>query len=159
MYRSKNPYKTRIEKDETGKEHYYVSFKDGMGITHDIEISYELYLEFKSFESEHIREANIFQRYIEHMQLSDSQLHKRAMHQQKSVEDIVVDKTVMEILERALSELPEIQRRRLILYYIHGLTYEEIAKIEGLSKVAIKYAIDKAMKRIRKNLKNFKLGG
>jgi len=159
VYRSKNPYKTRIEKDETGKEYYYVSFKDGMGITHDIEISYELYLEFKSFESEHIREANIFQRYIEHMQLSDSQLHKRAMHQQKSVEDIVVDKTVMEILERALSELPEIQRRRLILYYIHGLTYEEIAKIEGLSKVAIKYAIDKAMKRIRKNLKNFKLGG
>ena len=159
MYRSKNPYKTRIEKDETGKEHYYVSFKDGMGITHDIEISYELYLEFKSFESEHIREANIFQRYIEHMPLSDSQLHKRAMHQQKSVEDIVIDKTVMEILKRELSELPEIQRRRLILYYIHGLTYEEIAKIEGLSKVAIKYAIDKAMKRIRKNLKNFKLGG
>ena len=48
MYKGKNPYKTRIEKDYDGNEHYYVSFKDGLGINHDIEITLELYLEFLS---------------------------------------------------------------------------------------------------------------
>lgn len=150
MYRSKNPYKTRIEKDETGKEHYYVSFKDGQSVAHDIEISYELFQAFKSFEKEYKRESNIFDRHMLHNELSENQIDKFAVHSSQSIEDIVIDRVMC---EKLLSELSEIQRRRFILYYFYGFSYEGIAKLEGLSKMAVKYSIENAVKKLRKNKK------
>lgn len=39
------------------------------------------------------------------------------------------------------------------MYYFEELTLKEIAKKEGCSKVAIKYSIDSALKKIYENLK------
>ncbi|MEY8517622.1 sigma factor-like helix-turn-helix DNA-binding protein [Lachnospiraceae bacterium 29-84] len=36
-----------------------------------------------------------------------------------------------EIRRKAVSKLPEVQRRRLNLYFFGELTYEQIAKMEG----------------------------
>lgn len=156
VYKGKNPYKTRIEKDDDGNEHYYVSFKDGLGINHDIEITLELYLEFLSFEKQYKRESNIFDRYIEHLDLTEKQLNQRAFHPAKTVEEQVVDEITRGILDKAISELPETQRRRFILYYDFGLTYEKIAQMEGCSKMAIKYSVDIAVEKIKNKIKNFK---
>jgi len=51
--------------------------------------------------------------------------------------------------------LPEIQRKRFILYYELEFTYEQIAEIEECSKTAVKYSIDKAKATIIKKIKNF----
>ena len=56
---------------------------------------------------------------------------------------------------RAISELPEIQKRRLILYYFQGLTYEQIAEMEGCTKRAVKFSVDIAVEKLKKFFKNF----
>ena len=58
-------------------------------------------------------------------------------------------------LHRAISELPEIQKRRLILYYFQGLTYEQIAGMEGCTKRAVKFSVDIAVEKLKKFFKNF----
>ena len=59
-------------------------------------------------------------------------------------------------LHRAISELPEIQKRRLILYYFQGLTYEQIAGMEGCTFQAVAKSIATAEKRLKKF---FEIGG
>ena len=54
-------------------------------------------------------------------------------------------------LHRAIAKLPEIQKRRLILYYFQGLTYEQIAGMEGCTFQAVAKSVAAAEKR----LKNF----
>ena len=56
---------------------------------------------------------------------------------------------------RAISGLPEIQKRRLILYYFQGLTYERIAEMEGCTKRAVKFSVDIAVEKLKKFFKNF----
>lgn len=58
-------------------------------------------------------------------------------------------------LHRAISVLPEIQKRRLILYYFQGLTYEQIAEMEGCTKRAVKFSVDIAVEKLKKFFKNF----
>lgn len=53
------------------------------------------------------------------------------------------------------SELPEVQRRRFRLYFDYGLTYEQIGKIEGCSKMPVKRSIDRAIEKIREKIKYF----
>ena len=53
-------------------------------------------------------------------------------------------------LHRAISELPEIQKRRLILYYFQGLTYEQIAGMEGCTFQAVAKSVAAAEKRLKK---------
>ena len=57
-----------------------------------------------------------------------------------------------EQLHRAIAELPEIQKRRLILHFFRKLSYEQIAEMEGCTKRAVKFSVDIALKKIRKKL-------
>ena len=69
------------------------------------------------------------------------------------IEDIVLHNLQIEKLHSAISELPTMQKHRLIRYFFEGLSYEQIAKEEGCSKVAVKYSIDKAVKKLKEILK------
>ena len=73
----------------------------------------------------------------------------------KSVDEAINDKIRTERLNRAIMELPEIQRRRFMLHFDLGLTYEQIGAMEGCTKMPIKRSIDRAIEKIRLALKNF----
>ena len=60
-----------------------------------------------------------------------------------------------EILHKAIAALPEIQRRRLVLYYFGDYTCEQIGEMEGCSKVAVKHSVDKAILALRKIFEKF----
>lgn len=55
-------------------------------------------------------------------------------------------------LHKAIAELPEIQRRRLILYYFGELTYEQIAEIERCTKRAVKFSVDIAIGKLKEKI-------
>lgn len=55
-------------------------------------------------------------------------------------------------LYTAIDKLPELQRRRLLLYYYGGLTYRQIADLEGVSITAIGRAIERALFTLKKLL-------
>lgn len=47
------------------------------------------------------------------------------------------------------------QRTRLLFYYEMDYTYDQIAEMEGCSKMAVKYSIDSARKKIIEKIKKF----
>ena len=136
-----------------GNGHYYISFKDGQGIFHKLEISRLLYDAFNSFELDDLAYLNVWDRHIEQSELWESTLNVRALHKPEGVEETVLKKIQVKKLHMAVRALPEMQKRRLLLYYFEDLTYGQIAEMEGCSKVAVKYTIDKALKTLKKNLK------
>lgn len=71
-----------------------------------------------------------------------------------SPQEIYERKLSNEELYAAINELPDKQAKRIYARYFQNMSLTDIAKIEGVSAVAVKYAIDKALKNIAKILKN-----
>lgn len=69
-----------------------------------------------------------------------------------NVVDEVISKLDKERLLSALNCLSENQKRRIILYYFQGLTYRQIAKIDGVSDMSVRESIAGAIKKIKKFL-------
>lgn len=133
--------------------HYYITFQDGQGIRQELEISRNLYELFDTSELKDISYLHKWDKYMEHSEVWESTLNRRAMEPPESVEDIVLRSMQIEELHKALKCLPEIQRRRVLLYYFEGLTYEQIAIREDCTKMPVKRSIDAALKKLKKYLK------
>ena len=140
-----NPY-TIFEKDGQ----YYVSFKDGQGVSHKLEISKVLYDTFDSFELSDLVYLNVVDRHIEQSEVWENTLNMRAMKKPDSMEEIVFRRFQAEKLHKAISELPEKQKKRLILHYFQELTYVEIAEREQCSTRAVEYSIHGAIQSLKK---------
>jgi len=154
MFDNTNPYTLRTEIAE-GIMHYYVSFTDGQAIPRETEVSRPVYLEFLRFVKQERNLRRWDERHEEQSELSDETLYNRALHPPKSVEEAVFDSQRDEHLRQAIAELPEIQRRRFILYHEFGLTYEQIAAMEGCHRMSVCNSVLLAEKKIREVIKNF----
>ena len=154
MFNNENPYTLRTEIVE-GITRYYVSFTDGQAIHRETEVSRPVYLEFLRFAKIERSLRHWDERHREHSELTDETLLSRALNVPKSLEDTVFDSLRNEQLRLAIQQLPEIQRRRFVLYHEFGLTYEQIAEIEGCTKMAVKFSIDRAKEKVRSELNNF----
>ena len=87
--------------------------------------------------------------------LTDETLNRRARHTPKSVEETVTDMERSAALAQAIAELPEIQRRRFVLYYEYDLTFRAIGELEGCTATSVKKSVDIAKAKIKKKLENF----
>ena len=154
MFDNKTHYTLRTEVIE-GITHYYCSFIDGQAIQRETEVSRPVYLEFQRFVKAERNLRRWDERHIEQSVLTDETLHDRAINPQKGVEETVFDSLQNEMLRLAVQNLPEIQRRRFILYHEFGLTYEQIAKMEGCTKMPVKRSINRAEEQIREQIKFF----
>ena len=137
MFDNTNPYTIRFEETD-GRKRYFVAFTDGQGNFRETEVSKAVYMEFCHFIK---RERNLRrsdERHLEQSELTEETLCRRAVHKPKPVDDAVNDNIRMERLNRAIMELPEIQKRRFMLHFDLGLTYEQIGAMEGCTKMPIK---------------------
>lgn len=135
-----------------GVSRYFISFKDGQSVSHETEVSHAVYLEFIAFRKKNRNLQGFDERHREYSELTDETLNRRARHTPKSVEDIIVERERAEAYRLAVAELPEIQRRRFVLYYEHELTFEKIGKMEGCSATSVKASVDRAKAKIKKKL-------
>ena len=141
-----NPYTLSQKEDK-----HYLSFRDGQGVLRELQITKELFEVLNRFELDDLSILNEWDRHIEHFEQTEQSLNRRAFFKAESVEETVLRSIEYERLHRAITQLPETQRRRLMLYYFEGLTYEQIAKMEGCTIMPVKRSIDSAIKK----LKNF----
>lgn len=139
-----NPY-TLTEKEDK----HFLSFRDGQGVLRELQITKELFEVLNRFELDNLSILNEWDRHIEHFEQSEQVLNRRAFFKAESVEETVLRNMEYERLHRAISELPKIQRRRLTLYYFQGLTYQQIAEMEGCTIMPVKRSIDSAWKKIK----------
>lgn len=62
-------------------------------------------------------------------------------------------KVSMQELHAAISTLPSKQAKRVYAHFILGMSQTDIAKAEGVSKMAVNYSIEHALKSMKKILK------
>ena len=146
-----NPY--TIGTTDDGR--HWLTFSDGQGIRHHFEISNVVFDALNAFELGDLSYLNEVDRHYEQSELTEGSLYERAVNRPDTVEESAMRRMEYQQLHKAISELPETQRRRLCLYYFEGLTYEQIAGIEGCTKRAVKFSVDIAVEKLKKFFKNF----
>jgi RNA polymerase sigma-70 factor (ECF subfamily) len=152
-YRDKyNPYKLFTIGINTNNPKYYISFTDSSGTDIFMEIGKEIFDAFDRFELDDISHMNRVGRYYEHFELSDESLNNRATTIQESVDEIVAKRIDKDKLYEAISKLPELQRKRLILYYFKNMTFKEIADLEECKYQAIQDSIERAKSKLKEFL-------
>lgn len=117
-----------------------------------MEISKDLFDSLDRFELEDLSFMNEVDRHYEQSEQTEASLNKRALKKQDSVEEEVQQRMELQALYLAISNLPEIQRRRLVLYYFGEFTYEQIAEMDGCTKRAVKFSVDLAIKKLKEIL-------
>lgn len=147
-----NPYTIFTIGLKTDYPRYYLSFLDVTDTHHCMEIDRELFEALDQFELDDISFMNEVDRHHEQSEQTEASLARRATEQQDSVEETVQQLMDAEALHRAIAQLPETQRRRLVLYYFGNFTYEQIAEMEGCTKRAVKFSVDIAIERLKEIL-------
>lgn len=110
-----NPY-TICENDDR----YYLSFKDGQGVRHEMEIQKDLFDMLNRFQLDDLSILNEWDRHIEHFEQTEQSLNRRACVKAESVEEVVLRNIEYEQLHQAIATLTETQQRRLKLYAMKG---------------------------------------
>lgn len=72
------------------------------------------------------------------------------MDTRESLEDMVIRQMELEVLQKAMQSLTEVQRERLHLYFFSGLTFRQIGEKLGVSDMSVRESIDASLKKIKK---------
>lgn len=147
-----NPYKIYTVGIHTDHPCYYLSFTDSQGVHHEMEIDKVLFETFDRFELDDLSFFNEVDNHYEHSELTEASLNARAAEKPETVEEIAMQHIQIEKLHKAIATLPEKQRKRLILYYFGGLTYEQIAEREGCKHPAVIKSVSAAIEKLKKIL-------
>lgn len=132
---------------------YIVSFKDVKGHLQKIEVSEEVYKAFDRFELQDVKELNEYDRHIEHSELFENSLEKRAKDKPLSLEDEIIKKTTFDELKQAIELLPEVQKRRIKKYYFADKNEYVIAKEENTTQQAVNKTLKQAIQNLKEILK------
>lgn len=148
-----NPYEIFTVGRHTENPHYYLRVKDTQG-TVCMEIQQELYELLNRFELDDLSFLNEVEFHYEHSELTEASLTVRTAEYQASLEEMVYAKMEVQNLHTAITQLPEIQRRRLEMYYFEEMTYMQIASLEGSSFQAVSKSINSAIRKLRGLMEN-----
>lgn len=142
-----NPYNLKII-----NSNYYIIFKSNNKYN-EVEVTKEVFDLMNRFELDDLKELNEFDRHIEHSELTEHTLNNRMLFKEESIEDLIIRKTSLEDLRKAINMLSEVQRRRIKLYYFDELTEKEIAKLENVSQKNISKSLTVAKNNLKEILK------
>ena len=99
-------YTLREESTESGKR-YFISFKDRQGEYHELEVSEQLFIEFRQMERRNRDRQQWNQRHREFNEVWDETLYKRALRVPKTLDEKMMEKNGMKY---SLKQLPDCQR-------------------------------------------------
>ncbi len=137
------------------KDRYFVSFTDGYGEFQRLEINEDIYSALFELNKTDRNLTRSDERNLEHSELTDATLSRRSFEKPKGIEELILEKEMKKLFWKAIGELPNVQRKRLLLYYDYGFSLKEIAFRENCSIRAVKYSIDIAKKKLEEKIKKF----
>ena len=151
-------YTLRTEVRSDGKTSYFISFTDGQGEFYDLEVSEAFYIEFRQMERKNRNLQQSDWRHQEASDLWDETLYERAFRVPKSVEELIFDAEQREFLRKAISALPEIQRRRFLLYHKYDFNYRQIGEMEHCRPQSIRHSVIRAREKIKAVIEQYRAG-
>ena len=113
---------------------YHISFRDGQGKIQELCVSYDFFMAFRRLELDERKLENWDYRHKEFSDIMEETLNWRALRLPKSIEERILEEERTEFLHRAINTLPEIQRRRFLLYYECDYKCYEIGAMEQCQK-------------------------
>ena len=148
-----NPYNLDFKENN-----YVVSFKTVKNEYKEVKVSEEVFKAFDKFELEDISQLHkvdkhIDMRVIDNTEYMDIILFNNGVNDEISIEEQIENKILQEELKKAILELSEVQKRRVIKYYFENKTLQKIAKEEGCSIASVKESLDSSINKLRKKLK------
>ncbi len=78
-----------------------------------------------------------------------SEKRRRRNEERAATDEVVHDETPDDDLARLFSGLPERQRTAMALYYLDGLSVEQVANTMGISTGAVKYHMNQGREKLR----------
>lgn len=114
-------------------------------------VSKEVFNAILELQREHWRLEKRESRHTWHFEMMSEHDLARAQ-KSKDPGQILVEAYERAAIVRAILRIPEIQRRRFLLHYLHNLTLEQIAESEGCSHRAISYSLTLAKRNLRELL-------
>ena len=131
---------------------FLLKFKDSKNTIQIVELSNDIYKVFNAFELEDISMMHKVEKYIEHSEVYEDTLYKRALNKPISVEEEIERRDNIYKLKNAIENLPPVQKRRIRMYYFDDLKLEDIARIEECTFQAISKSINQAILNLRKKI-------
>ena len=147
-------YTLREEVSEIGTR-CFISFKDGQGEYHELEVSPAFYQEFRRLELNNRKIQNWDQRHREFSEVWDETLNRRARVTPKTVEETMIESERNELLYKLIAALPAIQKRRFLLYHEYDLTYCQIGALEHCRPQSVRQSVIRAREKIKAQMKKY----
>jgi len=154
MFDHTNPYILRTEMIEDNTR-YFVSFIDGEGVHRESEVSQPVYLEFLNFVKTERNLRRSDERHYDMSGIDCDTILRKMLHPPPSLEDTVFGSLMNYEIRQTIEDLPETQKRRFVLYHEYGLTYEQIADMEGCKRQPVTRSVEIAEDKIRKVVRKF----
>ena len=132
----------------------YLSFRDGQGVPHRLELDVKLYAVFDRFELDDLSFLNEQERHLDWTELNEELLSRRSAQEPAPVEDAVYESMQTQALRggrQPAAGSPEKKGCRCIS--LTGLPMRRLRCGKGCSYQAVQKSIAAALKKIRKFLK------
>jgi RNA polymerase sigma factor (sigma-70 family) len=154
MWYRNRTYILREKVTEDGTR-YFISFKDGQGISYELSVSYDFYMAFRRLELDNRKLDTWDWRHREFSEIYEETLNRRALRLPKAVDELIIEEEQAELLRKAIVALPEIQRRRFLLYHEYDLNYYQIGAMEHCTQQTVRRSVIIAREKIKAQMKNY----
>lgn len=134
---------------------YYISFRDGQGKIQELCVPYNFYMAFRRLEFDERKLEGWDYRHREFSEIMEETLNWRALRLPKSIEEVILEEERAELLNKAINTLPEIQKRRFLLYYEYDLNYYQIGAMEHCTPQAVRRSVIIAREKIKAQMRNY----
>lgn len=134
---------------------YHISFRDGQGKIQELCVPHDFYMAFRRLELDERKLEGWDYRHREFSEIMEETLNWRALRLPKSIEEVILEEERAELLHKAINTLPEIQKRRFLLYYEYDLNYYQIGAMEHCTPQAVRRSVIIAREKIKAQMRNY----
>ena len=95
------------------------------------------------------------QRHREFNEVWDETLYRRALRVPKTLDESMIEKERNELFYKAVARLPEIQRRRFLLYYEYDFNLYQIGEMEHCTASAVQKSVSVAREKVKAEMRKY----
>lgn len=110
---------------------------------------------FRRLELNNRKLENWDYRHREFNEVWEETLNRRALRLPKSVDELIIEEEQAELLYKAINALPEIQKRRFLLYHEYDYNFYQMGKMEHCRPQAVRSSVVLAREKIKAQMKKY----
>ena len=120
-----------------------------------MEVSEQLFFEFRHMERRNRNLEQWNQWHREFNRVWDETLYRRALRVPKSLDERMIEKERNELFYKAVTQLPEIQRRRFLLYYEYDFNFYQVGGMEHCTASAVQKSVSVAREKVKAEMRKY----